>query len=847
MSNQQTDNTVEVKTQTPAEYFEQRMNALGVTAAMNQVQVWQYNDEKKENELVPVPIFKEGDLGIKIYITTLGRLQIPFTKQGAKWKHDRYNVTRLITPRIKANGDSQKYDIPKGQGTYPFFHPDTIAKFEAGTEIETLFITEGFFKAFKGCMHGLDVVGVSSITHLKDKDSGKLHSDIRQLIRTCKVKRVVWLTDGDCLNISGKEITEKRDLYTRPKLFFSSATLFQDLLSDFDCEKWFAHILSEEVEGQPKGLDDLLCALPGSVDEVVADLKTFGKSTASYQYAYKCNITYGTHKLHKYFNLNSVNEFYLFHVERRKDLKGAEFKWNGTHYQWDEDKNECKVIVPAEASDYFRVGDQYHEFIEIPNKYGEVEKTFHRRQKSTIMDDHGKEIIRHVPRYKAFCSVPDHLNYQQVIHNNFNLYAPFEWEPAEEDCSDQDVPATMEFLRHVFGTSDIEFKRPGHEKRIINELDLGLDYLQLLYQKPTQILPILCLVSKENGTGKTTLGKWLKLLYTANCAIVGNAELADNFNASWASKLLIICDEAKIDKQIVVEKVKSLSTADKVLMNAKGKDHVEIDFFGKFIFFTNNEESFIPATEDDVRFWVRKVPVIKNLKVDVLQQMHDEIPAFLNFLNKRKMVTEMTHRAWIDPQLLKTDALKRVIAYSKSTVEKELRVFFRDKFFDFGIETLFMTRQAIHKECFNMRYEANYMERVLKESLKLDQYHVYKYDGKRFDSLEEAGDYAEKLGRNRDEATLQAVKEYKPHRHTYPKWSDEKNESERKRLDVNDNGRHYIIHRHQFLTAEEIENLQLDPEQEFITQNITNQVNKTGIKPGTVNHPEMGSDEDPFK
>src|SRR4029077_3302317 len=124
----------------------------------------------------------------------------------------------------------------------------------------------------------------------------------------------------------------------------------------------------------------------------------------------------------------------------------------------------------------------------------------------------------------------------------------------------------------------------------------------------------------------------LKQIFGSNTAIVGNQDLAGDFNAHWSTKLLVICDETKIDKQVVVEKVKSLSTADKIMMNAKGKDHVEIDFFGKFIFLTNNEENFIYASEDDVRYWVRKVPVIKDLNVTMLQDMIDEIPSFLSFL-----------------------------------------------------------------------------------------------------------------------------------------------------------------------------------------------------------------------
>jgi len=799
-------------------YFQQRMASLGITPSHNVIRVWKHVDG--QDELVPVPIFKESDQGIKIYVTTLDRLHIPFAKEGNRWKNDTYHITRLTKPRTNRNGSVMKYDIPKGQGTYPFFHPNLINKYESQTPIDALFITEGFFKAFKGCMHGLDVVGVSSITHLKDKETGKLHGDILKLIKACKVKRVVWLTDGDCLDISHKEISEIEDLYKRPKGFFSSANTFQQLLSDYDCEKWFAHIDSENVEGKPKGLDDLLCALPGQEEAVVADLKTFGKSSATYQYSVKMDVTYGTHKLLKYFHLDSVKDFYLFHVERRIDLKGKEFIWNGTRYKWDEEKSDIQIMVPAEASDYFRVGDQYHEFVEIPNKHGQLERTFHRRMKGTIIDDHGKEIVRHIPRYKAFCNVPDHLNYQQVIHSNFNLYGPMEWEPAEEECTEADFPTIYAFIQHVFGTGTAQTRLWKTKATVtFNYTELGLDYIQLLYQRPTHILPILCLVSKENNTGKSTLAKLLKMMYTSNVAIVGNAELADNFNASWASKLLVICDEAKIDKQVVVEKVKALSTADKIMMNAKGKDHIEIDFFGKFIFITNNEENFIYASDEDVRYWVIKVPVIKELDTDMLEKMKDEIPAFLSFLNKRKMHTEEMHRGWFDPALIQTEALKKVVAYSMPTIEKDLRQFLRDKFFDFGLETLMMTRKAIHKDCFNNRYEANYLEKVLKEHLKVDQWHYYEYDGHEFPTIPAAQSWAVQNGKSPDDAFIHAVKKYVVKRHSYPRWEEtkEKGTTTQERVDVHETGRPYIFERSRFLTQQEIDSVKLDPEQKYIS------------------------------
>lgn len=795
-------------------YFEQRMKLLGVTPEVNTIQV--YQTVKAKNELVPVPIFEGSERGIKIYVTTLDRCRIPYAKEGSRWKRDDYHITRLQTPKVKANGDTMKYDIPKGQGTYPFFHPSLIEKFEKREHIENLYFTEGYFKAWKGCHHGLDVVGTSSITHMRDKDTGAMYADVIKLIKACTVKRCIWLTDGDCRNITSKELTDGMDLYKRPKGFFQSANTFRTLLGDIkDLDLWFAHILSDEIEDNPKGLDDLLCALPGKEAEAVEDLNSFGKPG---KYSFKLDITNGTGKMARYFLLDDVKMFYLHHVEKRKDLKDKEFKWNGTLYKWDEDKSECKIMVPGEAKNYFRVGDQYHEFVSVPNKYGEMEQRFYARQKSTITDDYGKDLVKHIAKYKTFCVVPDHINFQRVIHNCFNIYNPFEHEPAEEECTEEDFPAIKNFLIHIFGNGTVEYTNKDKKKIEIRELDLGLDYLQLLYHKPWQILPILCLVSKENETGKSTFAKLLKMIWTSNVAIVGNAELADNFNAAWASKLIIICDEAKIDKQTVVEKVKSLSTADKIFMNAKGKDHTEIDFFGKFLFMTNNEENFIYASEDDKRYWVRKVPVIKSLNNNLLVDMKDEIPSLLAFLNKRKMATENTTRMWFDPSLLKTDALRRVIAYSQPTIEKDLRQFIRDKFLDFGMDELLMTRLAIHQDCFKGKYEVNYLETVLKDRLRVDLFHEYEFDGQCFDTLEQAQQYSiEKYGQA-DNATLQAVKKYKQKRFKYPRWEEHKlgdGVTERKRMEVTDNGRPYVFRREKFLTADEINSIKHDPEHAY--------------------------------
>jgi hypothetical protein len=60
------------------------------------------------------------------------------------------------------------------------------------------------------------------------------------------------------------------------------------------------------------------------------------------------------------------------------------------------------VETPAEAKHYFRVGDNYYKFIEKINQFGEKEKCFEKRQKSTIQDDHTKDFPKAHTTLRSF-------------------------------------------------------------------------------------------------------------------------------------------------------------------------------------------------------------------------------------------------------------------------------------------------------------------------------------------------------------------------------------------------------------------------------------------------------------
>jgi hypothetical protein len=708
-------------------YFQQRMNDIGCTEQNNIIEILESKPKEPGNHLVKYPIFKETEQGISILVYSIERTKILYAKNGSRYKLNDYAITRLQTPKVKPNGDVQKYDIPKGVPTQPFFPPSLCNKYLYKQKIKVLYITEGYFKAFSAALAGIDCVGVPSITCLKNKETNKLHDDILKLIQVCKVERLVWLVDGDCLNISTKQfITEPKDntwsddLAKRPKQFYSTISSFYELTSELEIKKYFAHIKSDDIEGNPKGLDDLIKACSEHTADIVAEALQFDKvSMKKYEgnYFTKFDITQGLGQLWKYFCLNDVNTFYLYHLEKNPSLKGRYFVFNGTTYLYNDKEGKCEVKVPKNASDYFRVGDKYYKHILVPNRYGEKLKSFQRRERSTIIEDHGKELIQHIPKYESFCVVPNHIEYERIVDNCFNLYAPFEHEIEQGECD-----TILNFIKHIFSETEVKYyDKELKQEFIYTTYDLALDYLAILFKKPQQILPILCLVSEERQTGKTTFAKLLNLIYTDNMAIVGNDDLEAQFNAHWSSKLIICCDETKIDKVKVVEKVKSLSTSSSIMMNSKGKDQVSMEFFGKFIFLSNNEDNFINIDSQEIRFWIHKVKPIETKNVRLLENMIEEIPAFINFLNTRKILTLEKERHWFKSELLVTDALRKVVENSKPSIEKTIISHIQTMFETYSdVDEFTLPFIYIQKEILKGRYQDYYTREIIRKKMQLE-------------------------------------------------------------------------------------------------------------------------------
>jgi hypothetical protein len=217
---------------------------------------------------------------------------------------------------------------------------------------------------------------------------------------------------------------------------------------------------------------------------------------------------------------------------------------------------------------------------------------------------------------------------------------------------------TEYFLRHIFQ----------------DHYEYGLDYLKLLIEKPTQKLPVICLVSKERNTGKSSFLMLLKAIFGGNMTINSNEDFRSNFNSEWVTKVLIGVDETFLDLKEDSERLKNLSTTKLYKSEAKGQDRIEVEFFAKFVLCANNEDGFLIIEPGETRYWIIKVkPFTKEID-NIAEKLKSEIPHFLYFILNRELSTQNESRMWFNPKIIETPALHRVIRRSRNKLELEILI-----------------------------------------------------------------------------------------------------------------------------------------------------------------------------
>jgi hypothetical protein len=354
----------------------------------------------------------------------------------------------------------------------------------------------------------------------------------------------------------------------------------------------------------------------------------------------------------------------------------------------------------TKKEEFIRVGTTLYKIVNQPRLNGGYVKKRIVWNNETLRQDYGKDYFATISKYDGFCTVPDHVDYKPVIGKFLNLYEPTDHQPQQGD-----FPCIRSLVEHIFG----------------EQYELGLDYIQLLYLRPIQKLPILLLVSEERNTGKSTFLNFLKAVFQNNVTFNTNEDFRSQFNSDWAGKLLIMVDEVLLNRREDSERLKNLSTTLSYKVEAKGKDRDEIAFFAKFVLCFNNKHLPVIIDAGKTRYWVRKINRLQSDDTDFLRKLKAEIPAFLYHLQHRHLSTEKESRMWFNPKLIHTEALQKIIRSNRNRLEIEMCELVLDIMASTGIDTFSFCSNDILTLLANtyVKAEKHQVRKVLQECWKL--------------------------------------------------------------------------------------------------------------------------------
>ncbi len=165
-------------------------------------------------------------------------------------------------------------------------------------------------------------------------------------------------------------------------------------------------------------------------------------------------------------------------------------------------------------------------------------------------------------------------------------------------------------------------------------------------------------------------------------------------------------------------------------MQPKGIDTTEIDYFGKLIMCSNNENNFIPLEESDIRFFIIKVKKFEQEDPDFLDKLISEIPAFLYFLKDRKIFHPKESRAWFHKKYLVTDQMHKVVKYTRPRLEQDIYDYLEDMFLTFELDTLKIDATKLTEEVNKQaKYKHNKSDivRYLKEERSMIASNIQRY------------------------------------------------------------------------------------------------------------------------
>jgi len=704
------------------QYVKKRLKQMGLTKSP-QVEIIDENGNRKIHNLISCNRY--GDL-ISI--------QYSLYRQKLKNKYGKDAYQQRIND-IWANIICEKYNFTNIKN-YPLFHPQIIDKFENNIKINTLVITEGYLKAILPNELDINVIALGSITHhsqnttIEEKinsyqdiqklpiaeqeieeieyneEIGKwvkkeIHADIAQICVNCSVDRVIVLWDGDCRNISLKELSKGENLNARPNKFYQNAiTIARRLNKTLSTKElkqvpkiYFATINSNEIQGKPKGIDDLFIEFLKDekvTKEIKYELNNIGVIDFSKYFTWIDISNVKTKdcenkELKQYLFLNNANEFYEFH---KGLIKNNVFKFKDEYYQYNNEKqkimkkesnkqqennnnndNNNESIYKLKASDFIQIDSQYYKIYngikELVYKY-EYSK-IKPWSKDMVIQMIGKKNINDIPFYKGtvFQPMPT-KEYKRVINGFWNIYEPLNHKIITEHFDD-----INKFLKSTM---------PDQKT-----YEMYIEWLAMFVQNPTQKLPAVLFVSLLQNTGKTSLLNLFKFIGQENVLYQTSKTLKGKFDEEMNGKTGIIVDEVNFEKNKTIYDIFKINILAKTIPLTKRYTMGEqAPCHQHFMMASNKIDNCVEIDAEDTRFWIIPIPEVKkeNYIHNLDKKMEEQIGAFMQYLYNYKCKYNLNgqNRLHFSVEDIFNTSKEVLIQESLPQITKDMKYFFKEQF-----------------------------------------------------------------------------------------------------------------------------------------------------------------------
>lgn len=337
-----------------------QLRASGITQEAQEYLLEQQNGEKIKIDRYEAGTWDSankvvaGDDMIIHYLDLDGN---PLTYYRGSTKHI-FTRIRYANPEHHKDKDGNpvRYRSPYKSGSHLYIPNSIIDSFKEEKEIETLYLIEGEKKADKMCMHEMPAVAVGGIHNFSL--SNEMPHQLQRLVTGCKIKRVVFLLDSDCFNISNKS---NQDVQSRPYTFFKAVIKFRNYFYAFANQGIELSIhFGYGLDTVHKGMDDLLVyQFKGQEGKLRKDLEeTIISVVGEGEFLNVHNITSESdYKIKEYWGLQDKDAF--FKKYRGALIDRPEFIYRKIRHRFNQEEKKFEAVQKIMPYEQFWADESY--------------------------------------------------------------------------------------------------------------------------------------------------------------------------------------------------------------------------------------------------------------------------------------------------------------------------------------------------------------------------------------------------------------------------------------------------------------------------------------------------------